>query len=153
MLLHRFGYCFVTPPGSSYPPCLNEHRIAPGTPVTIAGDGGTITAMPLLQRHGEIDSLGFRFGAMAYSSDLVDLSEQSAAALAGIEVWIVDALWHKPHPSHFHVEKTLEWIGRIKPKRAILTNMHSDLDYEELRKQLPDGVEPGYDGMRVEFGE
>jgi phosphoribosyl 1,2-cyclic phosphate phosphodiesterase len=153
LLLHRFGYCFVTPPGSSYPPFLNEHRIAPGTPVTIAGAGGTITAMPLLQRHGEIDSLGFRFGAMAYSSDLVDLSEQSAAALAGIEVWIVDALWHKPHPSHFHLEKTLEWIDRLKPKRAILTNMHSDLDYEELRKTLPAHVEPGYDGMRIEFGE
>ena len=107
--------------------------------------------MPLLQDHGDITSLGFRFGAMAYSADVVDLPEASVAALQGIELWIVDALWYRPHPSHFHLDLTLEWIDRIKPKRAILTNMHSDLDFEELRAKLPPHVEPGYDGMRVEF--
>jgi phosphoribosyl 1,2-cyclic phosphate phosphodiesterase len=153
VLLYRFGYCFATPPGSSYPPFLNEHRIAPGTPVTIAGSGGAVTAMPILQYHGDIVSLGFRFGAMAYSPDLVDLPDESVEALAGIDLWIVDALWYRPHQSHFHLDLTLEWIDRIKPKRAILTDMHSDLDFEELRKKLPPCVEPGYDGMRVEFGE
>jgi phosphoribosyl 1,2-cyclic phosphate phosphodiesterase len=153
LLSYRFGYCFATPPGSSYPPFLNEHRIAPGMPVAIAGSGGDVTAMPILQDHGDIVSLGFRFGAMAYSSDLVDLPDESVAALSGIELWIVDALWYRPHRTHFHLDLTLEWIDRIKPKRAILTNMHSDLDFEELRKKLPAHVEPGYDGMRVAFGE
>jgi phosphoribosyl 1,2-cyclic phosphate phosphodiesterase len=83
----------------------------------------------------------------------VDLPEQSAAALEGIRLWIVDALWYRPHPSHFHLDLTLAWIDRIKPERAILTNMHSDLDYEELRKKLPAHVEPAFDGMRFEVEE
>jgi phosphoribosyl 1,2-cyclic phosphate phosphodiesterase len=147
----RFGYCFMTPPGSAYPPIANPHRLGPGVPVTIAGPGGQVTAMPLLQDHGDIASLGYRFGAMAYSSDLVDLPPQSVELLSGIELWIVDALFYKPHPSHFHLDLTLEWIDRIKPKRAILTNMHSDLDYEELRARLPANVVPAYDGLRTEF--
>ena len=104
-----------------------------------------------LQDHGDIASLGYRFGAMAYSSDLVDLPPESVELLSGIELWIVDALWYKPHPSHFHLDLTLEWIDRIKPKRAILTNMHSDLDYEELCTRLPANVVPAYDGLRTEF--
>jgi phosphoribosyl 1,2-cyclic phosphate phosphodiesterase len=151
VLSYRFGYCFVTPPGSNYPPFLSEHRIEPGVPVTIAGNGGEIAAIPLLQNHGDIDSLGFRFGAMAYSSDLVDLPEASVAALEGIELWIVDALWYRPHPSHFHLDLTLAWIERIRPCRAILTNMHSDLDFEALRAKLPPYIEPAFDGLCVEF--
>jgi phosphoribosyl 1,2-cyclic phosphate phosphodiesterase len=147
----RFGYCFVTPPGSSYPPFLNYNKIAPGHAVAITGAAGKVTALPLLQDHGDISALGFRFGAMAYSADLVDLPPESAAVLRGIDLWIVDALWYKPHTTHFHVDLTLEWIERIRPKRAILTNMHSDLDYEELRAKLPPYVEPAYDGMRVTF--
>jgi phosphoribosyl 1,2-cyclic phosphate phosphodiesterase len=107
--------------------------------------------VPLLQNHGDIDSLGFRFGAMAYSSDLVDLPGPSVAALSGIELWIVDALWYRPHSSHFHLDLTLAWIERIKPRRAILTNMHSDLDFEALRAKLPPHIEPAFDGMRVAF--
>ncbi len=153
VLSYRFGYCFVTPPGSNYPPILNEHRIGPGQAVTVHGPAGAVVAMPLLQDHGDIPSLGFRFGAMAYSADVVDLPPQSVDLLKGIELWIVDALWYRPHPSHFHLDLTLEWIDRIKPKRAILTNMHSDLDFDALRAKLPPGVEPGYDGMRVGFSE
>lgn len=151
VLMYRFGYCFVTPPDSDYPPILNEHRIVAGESVAIHGPGGTVTAMPLLQDHGDIPSLGFRFGGMAYSADLIDLPPESVELLEGIELWIVDALWYRPHPSHFHLDLTLEWIDRIRPKRAILTNMHSDLDFDALRAKLPTGVEPGYDGMRVRF--
>jgi phosphoribosyl 1,2-cyclic phosphate phosphodiesterase len=153
VLSNRFGYCFVTPPGSNYPPFLVAHPIAQGGLVRIKGRGGEVVAMPLLQKHGDIDSLGFRFGAMAYSSDLVDLPEESVAALEGIRLWIVDALWYRPHPSHFHLDLTLAWIDRIKPARAVLTNMHSDLDYEELRARLPAHVEPAFDGMRIEVEE
>ena len=72
-------------------------------------------------------------------------------ALDGVECWVLDALRHTPHPSHANVAKALEWIARVKPKRAILTNMHIDLDYEALRRELPAGVEPAYDGMTLRF--
>jgi len=150
VLYHRFGYCFVTPPGSQYPPILNEHRIAPGTPLTVHGEGGPLTVLPILQSHGDIHSLGFRAGNFAYSTDLISLPAESLAALAGLDVWIVDALRYKPHPSHFTVAQSLECIARVKPKRAILTNLHSDLDYETLKRELPPNVEPAYDGMRFE---
>jgi phosphoribosyl 1,2-cyclic phosphate phosphodiesterase len=149
----RFGYCFQSPPGSEYPPMVNEHRLVPGEAVTVNGEGGTITAVPLLQEHGDIPSLGFRFGALAYSCDLSSLPAASAVALAGVKVWIVDALRYRPHPSHFSVEDALAWIERIKPARAILTNLHSDLDYEELRAKLPAHVEPAFDGLTIDIPE
>ena len=108
----RFGYCFGTPPGSQYPPILNEHRLHAGTPVVVDGPGGAITARPFLQDHGDIASLGFRFGNVAYSTDLKRLPDDSVAALAGLDIWIVDALRRTPHPSHFTVAEALEWIGR-----------------------------------------
>jgi phosphoribosyl 1,2-cyclic phosphate phosphodiesterase len=147
----RFGYCFRSPPGSEYPPIVTEHRLAAGRPVTVEGEGGTVTALPLLQEHGSIASVGFRFGALAYSCDLSGLPAESIAALKGVDVWVVDALRYRPHPSHFSVEDALAWIGRIKPARAILTNLHSDLDYDELRARIPRHVEPAYDGLTIEL--
>ena len=143
----RFGYCFMTPPGSEYPPIVTEHRLAPGHVVTVDGQGGAIAALPILQDHGDIPSLGFRFGNVAYSADIKSLPADSLAAMAGLDLWIVDALRKPPHPSHFNLDEALEWIARVKPKRAILTNLHSDMDYASLRASLPPGVEPGYDGM------
>jgi phosphoribosyl 1,2-cyclic phosphate phosphodiesterase len=149
VMFHRFNYCFVTPPGSNYPPIANEHRITPGHPITISGAGGGITALPFLQNHGDIDSLGFRFGDLAYSSDLVQLPPESLPALENLDIWIIDALRYKPHPSHFSLDEALEWIARMKPKRAVLTNLHSDLDYDELRARLPAHIEPAFDGMLI----
>jgi phosphoribosyl 1,2-cyclic phosphate phosphodiesterase len=146
----RFLYCFEKPPGSDYPPIVTEHRISPGKAVTIVGEGGPIAALPLLQQHGDIVSLGFRFGAFAYSCDLSDMPPESAAALENLDVWVVDALRYTPHPSHFSLDDALAWIERLKPRRAILTNLHADLDYETLRKQLPSNVEPAYDGISVD---
>jgi phosphoribosyl 1,2-cyclic phosphate phosphodiesterase len=150
VLFHRFGYCFVTPPGSGYPPIMTEHRIKPGEPVAIAGEGGLVPALPFLQDHGDIVSLGYRFDGVAYSSDLVRLPDESVAAVEGLDLWIIDALRYRPHPSHFSVDDALAWIARMKPRRAILTNLHSDLDYDELAARLPDNVVPAYDGLRVE---
>ena len=143
----RFGYCFMTPPGSEYPPILSEHRIAPGKPVTINGQGGPIEITPILQSHGDIPSLGFRIGKVAYSADIKALPAESLGLMAGLEVWIVDALRKSPHPSHFNLEEALHWIGRVKPKRAILTNLHTDMDYADLCATLPPGIEPAYDRM------
>jgi phosphoribosyl 1,2-cyclic phosphate phosphodiesterase len=149
----RFGYCFVTPAGSEYPPIVTEHRLEAGRPVTIAGDAGTITALPFLQVHGDINSLGFRFGNLAYSADVSAIVPESLPLLEGLDLWILDALRYRPHPSHFAVADALHWIDRVKPKRAILTNMHSDLDYEKLRGELPPHVEPAHDGLAVEVTE
>src|SRR5262245_4915268 len=83
----RFGYCFRSSPGSEYPPIVAAHRIEPPHPITIGGEGGPIVAVPLPQEHGDISSLGFRFGTLAYSCDLSHLPETSAAALDGLSVW------------------------------------------------------------------
>ncbi len=149
----RFGYCFVTPQGSEYPPILNDHRIAPGRPVVIDGAGGPITLAPFLQDHGDIHSLGIRVAGLAYSADIKDLPSESLPALAGLDVWVVDALRFAPHPSHFSLDDALAWIARIKPRRAVLTNLHSDLDYDDLCKRLPAHIRPAYDGMRIEIEE
>jgi phosphoribosyl 1,2-cyclic phosphate phosphodiesterase len=153
VLHERFGYCFVTPPGSAYPPILNEHRLVAGAFVTIDGAGGPITALPFLQDHGDIPSIGLRFGDVAYSADLRDLPAESLPALEGLTVWIVDALRHTPHPSHFSLGDALAWIERVRPLRAVLTNMHADLDYDTLRRTLPAAVVPAYDGMRISGDE
>ncbi|MFZ3357519.1 MAG: MBL fold metallo-hydrolase [Xanthobacteraceae bacterium] len=149
----KFGYCFKALPGSDYPPILNENRLAAGTPVTIEGEGGPIAALPILQEHGDIPSLGFRFGKLAYSCDLSGLPPDSVEALSGLDVWIVDALRYRPHPSHFSLDDALRWIERLKPRRAILTNLHADLDYEILRGKLPVHVVPAFDGMSFAIAE
>ena len=151
----KFGYCFVKPADSEYPPIVSEHRMIAGEPEVVEGEGGLLRVLPILQNHGDISSIGFRFGAngagdVAYSCDLKDLPENSQEALAGLDLWIVDALRYTPHPSHFSVSEALVWIERLKPKRAVLTNLHSDLDYETLRKELPPHVTPAYDGMRLQ---
>jgi len=153
MMRARFGYCFESPPGSEYPPIVREHRLTPGQPVTIEGQGGPIAALPFRQEHGDIPSLGFRFGNLAYSCDLSGLHAESLRALAGLDVWIVDALRYRPHPSHFSLADALSWIDRLKPRRAILTNLHADLDYERLRAELPPNVEPAFDGMTLSLAE
>jgi phosphoribosyl 1,2-cyclic phosphate phosphodiesterase len=150
-LLTRFGYCFESPPGRSYPPILNAHLIDSSVAFTVPGKGGNIDMQPIMQDHGEIPSLGFRFGNVAYSPDISGLSDTSVELLQGLDVWIVDALRYIPHPSHFTVKQALEWIDRLKPKRAILTHLHVDLDYDTLRRELPVHVEPAYDGMQITF--
>ena len=153
MMQSRFAYCFKSPPGSDYPPILKAHRLTAAQPVIVTGPGGAIEALPILQQHGDIPSLGFRFGAFAYSCDLSGLPPESAATLAGLDTWVVDALRYRQHPSHFSLSDALGWIERLKPKRAILTNLHSDLDYDVLRRQLPPHVEPAYDGMKIEISD
>jgi phosphoribosyl 1,2-cyclic phosphate phosphodiesterase len=144
----RFGYCFATPQGSQYPPILAERRLVPGQPVSIAGQGGPIEVMPILQDHGDIASLGFRFGSVAYSADIKSLPGSSLDLMAGLDVWVVDALRKTSHPSHFNLDEALSWIARVKPKRAILTNLHTEMDYSALCSSLPKHIEPGFDMMR-----
>ena len=148
----KFSYCFQTPEGRDYPPILNGHELLePFVPFEVHGLGGPLPVLAFGQGHGRIRSLGFRFGPIAYSPDVDALDEAAFKALEGVECWIVDALRHAPHPSHAHLARTLEWVARVKPKRAILTNMHIDMDYDTLLRELPPGVEPGYDGLTLSF--
>ncbi len=150
ILRQGFGYLFETPAGSFYPPILNERRLSHGEPCAIEGPGGAIVATPFDLEHGEIKALGLRVGGLAYTPDVNAIGPDSVKFLEGLDVWIVDALRYKPHPSHFCLDEALAWIERLRPRRAVVTNLHTDLDYEELRRRLPDNVEPAYDGMRIE---
>jgi len=141
----RFGYA-VQPalPGSSFHrPTLTPHLI--GGPFKAAG----IPIHPFNQDHGHSTSLGLRIGNFAYSTDVATLDEAAFEVLAGIEVWIVDCLRIAPHPTHSHLERTLSWIARLRPRRAILTHMDFSMDYRTLCEMLPAGVEPGFDGMEI----
>jgi phosphoribosyl 1,2-cyclic phosphate phosphodiesterase len=148
-LLSRFGYAFVQPEGSPYPPILDLHTI--DGPVTISGAGGPVSLTPFRVDHGSMDALGFRIGPLAYLPDAVDIPAESWTVLFGLDCWIVDALRRKPHPTHAHLDMTLGWIARARPARAVITNMHIDLDYETLKAELPPHITPAFDGMTLTY--
>ena len=151
-IVDRFRYCFEQAEGSWYPAILQRMDLSEtGAPAEIDGPGGVMSFTPFLQLHGQVTSLGFRIGDLAYSSDVVDLPDASFEALDGVKIWIVDALQMTPHGSHAHFEKTLSWIERVRPERAILTNLHVSMDYQTVKGLCPDGVEPGYDGLSIDF--
>lgn len=150
-LERAFGYCFSTPPGSFYPPILRHTPMPPGKPLTIAGAGGPLTIMPFRQTHGDIETMGLRVGGLAYSCDISAVPDATLPHLRDLDVWIVDALRYKPHPSHFSVAEAVDWSRRLGARRAVLTHMHIDLDYATLKAELPEGVEPAYDGMVIEL--
>jgi phosphoribosyl 1,2-cyclic phosphate phosphodiesterase len=147
-LRQRFAYIFRPQDPAAgavfYKPALIPNTI--DGPFEIAG----VAVTPFAQDHGFSKTLGFRFGAVAYSTDVVNLDEGAFAALAGVQVWIVDCYRRTPHPTHTHLARTLEWIDRVRPKRAILTHMDRELDYDTLCRELPAGVEPAYDGLTAE---
>jgi len=148
-IVQRFSYCFVSPPGSDYPPILTQHSIEAGESRTIEGEGGAVTLSAFIMQHGNIPALGYRIGEAAYAPDVSDIPRESWPYLQNLDLWIIDGLRYAPHPSHFSVSDALAWIDRFKPRRSVMTNMHSDLDYEVLRQSLPVNVVPAYDGMRL----
>jgi phosphoribosyl 1,2-cyclic phosphate phosphodiesterase len=150
-LQRRFGYVFDSVEG--YPALLEAHDIPPhGRPWGVEGPGGAIPVVTFDQAHGPIRSVGYRLGPVAYSSDVSDLDEAALAAVRGADLWIVDALRWTPHPTHAHVDKTLDWIDRAGVTRAVLTNLHIDLDYNALSAALPANVEVAFDGWSARFG-
>ena len=146
-----FSYCFSAPKGSEYPPILNANEIFPGQEITIEGEGGTITLLPILQTHGSITTLGYRIKNFLYSCDVSDFPEESHEHLAGLDTWILDALRPTPHPSHLSLPQSLDWIARFEPKRAILTNLHINMNYQNISQDTPENVAPAYDGMQIEI--
>ncbi|MCB1418483.1 MAG: MBL fold metallo-hydrolase [Notoacmeibacter sp.] len=150
-LNEAFGYCFATPPGSSYPPILRAHEIAHREAFTIEGEGGPLTFEPLPQVHGDIHSLAFRIGRMAYCSDVSAFPDATLRRLEGLDLLVIDALQYRRHPSHFSLAEALEMIDQLKPSRAVLTHMHTPLDYNTVMAETPAHVEPAHDGMVLEF--
>ncbi|WP_293451488.1 MBL fold metallo-hydrolase [Planktotalea sp.] len=148
-LLSRFGYAFVQPQGSPYPPILDLFTI--DGDFTIEGAGGPITLRPFEIEHGSIDALGFRIGPLAYLPDVSAMSDEAWAAIKGADCWILDALRRTPHPSHSHLENSLAWIKKSDVPRAILTNMHIDLDYETVANETADHIAPAFDGMQITY--
>jgi len=148
-LLSRFGYAFVQPEGSPYPPILDMHTIQGD--LTIEGAGGPVTLRPFEVNHGSIEALGFRVGDLAYLPDVAEIPEDVWPVLAGLDTWICDALRRTPHPTHAHLEQTLEWLQRAAPRRGILTNMHIDMDYQTLVDETPDFITPAYDMMTLTY--
>lgn len=145
----RFGY--VLQPlaeGATmfYKPTLTPHEVKDRQTFRV----GEIDVAAFVQDHGYCNSLGFRFGDIGYSTDVVNLPEHAFAMLAGVKVWIVGVLSWKPHETHAHVDKALEWIARVKPERAYLTHLSGLFDYDALSAKLPPGVEPAYDGLVIE---
>lgn len=148
VLLSRFAYVFVQPPGSLYPPILDLRSI--DGPFVIDGAGGPIPFQPFRVQHGRIEAMGFRIGGLAYLPDVSDIPEAAWPALDGLDVFILDALRRKPHPTHAHLERSLDWIARAAPARAVLTDMHNDLDYATLVAEVPAHVAVAYDGLVIE---
>ena len=146
-VMRRFGYIFEGE--GMYPPIATPRDIPDhGRRWSIDGPSGPIETVTFDQDHGGVRSVGYRFGDIAYSSDVVDLPPESLPALHGLDVWIVDALRRAPHPTHFNLDQALGWIERLKPRQAILTNLHIDMDYATVERELPRGVVPAFDGLR-----
>lgn len=148
-LLARFGYAFVQPKGSPYPPILELNTIE--GEVTIDGAGGPLSFSPFTVKHGSIDALGFRTGDVAYLPDVSEIPEAAWPYLENVSCWVIDALRRTPHPTHAHLQKALDWIARARPDRAILTNMHIDLDWATVEAETPDNVTPAWDGLTLRF--
>jgi phosphoribosyl 1,2-cyclic phosphate phosphodiesterase len=146
-LVARFGYAFVQPRGSDYPPICDLNLIE--GPVTITGAGGDLTLTPLRVNHGNIDALGFVVDGACYMPDVLEIPAPVWPALVDLRLWIVDALRYTPHPSHAHLARTLDWIARARPAQAVITNMHVDLDHARLSAELPPGIIPAHDGLQL----
>lgn len=146
-LTERFSYAFVQAEGSTYPPILDLHAL--DGPVAVPGPAGPLELTPFQVGHGAIHALGFRIGGLAYLPDVSEMTADAWAAVTGADVWILDALRYTPHPTHVHYDRALEWIARAAPTRAVLTNMHIDLDHATVQADTPAHVDAAFDGMTL----
>lgn len=150
-LTKRFDYIFENKHGYH---ALLEARLVPphGERWSVSGAGGDVPVVTFDQEHGPIRSVGYRLGGLAYSSDVSNLDEAAIDAVRGCDLWIVDALRYAPHPTHAHLDRTLDWIARSDVRRAVLTNLHLDMDYNALKAIVPSNVDVAYDGWQAEIG-
>ncbi len=149
-LINKFSYAFDLPKEfngriSFYKPCLEARVFHHGEAFDIQG----IPVLPFAQDHGFLVSTGFRFGEIAYSTDVVELDEAAFTALEGISTWIIGCLQFEPHPTHAHFDRIMGWIDRVGPKQVVLTHLSSRVDYDQLAQRLPNGMIPAHDGLVV----
>ncbi|RFC66233.1 MBL fold metallo-hydrolase [Fulvimarina endophytica] len=150
-VMDGFSYIFETPAGSSYPPIANRHLIEPYRAFSISGPGGNLPVLALTQIHGSIQSLGYRFADLAYCTDVSEFPARTEAQLHDLDVLVLGALQYKNHPSHFSLDQAVEWIERLGPRSAVLTHMHTPLDYATVLRETPAGIQPGFDGLVLEL--
>ena len=142
-----FGF-FADPPGHAHrfaAPRLAFERISPGQEFELLG----LRILPLRLTHGELPILGFRIGDLAFCTDVSVIPAETREQLQGLDTLIIDALRYTPHPTHLSVKQAVKWAERLQPRRTILTHMSHELDYDQLQQELPDGMEPAFDGMRI----
>jgi phosphoribosyl 1,2-cyclic phosphate phosphodiesterase len=144
-LKQRFAYAFD---GKSGYPAVAEGNLLPDH-MNLNG----ISVQVVDQPHGDITTAGLRFDAgghsVVYSTDFNELTPDMEIRFQGVDLWIVDSLRRRPHPTHPHLDLALEWIERLRPRRALLTHLDNSMDYQTLVDELPAGVEPAYDGMEI----
>lgn len=145
-----FGYCFKSAPESGYPPILDGHVISDGQTIAVDGPGGVIELTAFEQVHGDITSFGYRVGRFAYSVDLSAIPQSSLDHVKDLDVWVLDALRPRPHPSHLNLEQALGWIERMQPKQAVLSNLHVDFDHDALNADTADNIRPAFDGLQID---
>lgn len=150
-LAKRFGYTFEEVPGRGYPPILEMNDMT--GPVTVDGAGGKITLTPFLVEHGPIMANGIRVAGLVYLPDVSAMNDNAEAVCANLDIMVIDALRRAPHPTHFHLEEALGWVEKLAPKRAVLTNLHNDLDYATLEAETPSHITPAYDGMQLTLAD
>lgn len=147
----KFPYIFYPKPENNiwYRPAVVPQIIPtePIAPFDVLG----FEIQPIWQLHGKTHSLGFRFGNVAYCTDVKEFPTESFGKLDDLDIWIIDCLRYTESWTHSTLEQTLQWVEQLKPRLAILTHMAHDLDYEKLIKELPENVVPGYDGMELQF--
>lgn len=145
-----FEYAFTDPAKHSHrfaAPRLRFVRIAPGVAFDVLG----IRILPIRLKHGELPILGFRIGNVAFCTDVSTIPPESRELLLGLDVLIIDALRYAPHPTHLSVDGALKVIRQLQPRQAFLTHMSHELDYETLCNDLPDHVQPAWDGLQIEL--
>ena len=149
VLERRFSYVLAPQPRDTayiFKPLLVSRRI--NGPMDLAG----VRVTAFEQDHGVMTTLGFRFGdGFAYSTDVVNLDEAAFAALEGIHTWVVGCMGWSELPTHAHVDKVLRWADRVRPRRVVLTHLGTGMDYDVLRRRLPEGAEPAHDGMVLDI--
>ncbi|MXP63861.1 MBL fold metallo-hydrolase [Roseomonas sp. M0104] len=145
----RFDYAFrpSTAP-TFFRPALEPVVIQAGQVVEIAG----LPIRLLRQDHKVMETLGLRIGDFAYSTDVVNMPEESLEQLEGLDTWIVDCFQRRPHPVHANLDQVLEWVDRLRPRRTVLTHMGHDMDWAWMQANLPAGIEPAHDGLVLHVG-
>ncbi|MDJ0389828.1 MBL fold metallo-hydrolase [Roseomonas sp. E05] len=145
----RFDYAFRPPTGPSFfRPALEPVPVEAGQLVEVAG----LAVRLLRQDHKVMETLGLRIGDFAYSTDVVTMPEESLEQLEGLDTWVVDCFQRRPHPVHANLERVLEWVERLRPRRTVLTHMGHDMDWAWMQANLPEGIEPAHDGLVLHTG-